>query len=558
MLRSGSADNGTAHVRECAVIVPWWRRRRYWLSALLFLGFAFFTTMRANLSIVIVCMVKHGSPHNATNLAYNGSDWSNTTYSVRGTETDSGKCPSRTVPGSSNEQDGEFEWSKELQGVLLGGYFWGYSVGFQILGGWLSQRYGPRKMLAVGMLPAAVGCILSPLAVRISPFLFLAVRIVTGITTSVMFPSGPVFWSRWAPPEEWSRLLTTTNAGGEFGHAIAFPINGLLCKYGGWEMPFYVVGSLSVIWCIVWLLVSRDSPSEMPGITEAEKNYIETSIGDRVTSKRTYKTPWCQMLSSRPVWACVISHMTANFFFYMILTQAPTFLNEILKFDITSNGFYSSLPYVVLVSLVMPIGALSDYLTTKGFLSLSGVRKVMNTLGMLIPAAFLLGLAHLPCSEPLVGVALIAASVGTFAFCFLGHIVNMADIAVMHAGTLAGFSNTLASMPGIIAPYVVGYITKQGTPEEWRTAFYIAVVLNVVGSVVFVLFSTGTAQPWALPAELNTTTIIDEQENPDENHELDTMIIVSNKNVPDSHKREIIEGERLISSNSSIHRAHDV
>ncbi|XP_046330589.2 sialin-like isoform X3 [Haliotis rufescens] len=546
-------DNYPVHVR-----VPWWRCRRYWLSALLFAGFAFFTIIRANLSIVIVCMVKHGSHPNATAVANNGSDWSNTTYSVGGTETDTSKCRSRSVSASSTDQDGEFEWSKELQGVLLGGYFWGYSSGFQVLGGWLSQRYGPRKVIAVGMFPAAIGCILSPLAVRISPFLFLAVRIITGITTSVMFPSGPVFWSRWAPPEEWSRLLSTTNAGGEFGHAVAFPINGLLCKYGGWEMPFYVVGGLAVIWCIVWLLVSRDSPSEMPGISEAEKKYIETSIGDRVKSKRTYKTPWCQMLSSRPVWACVFSHMTANFFFYMILTQAPTFLNEILKFDITSNGFYSSLPYVVLVTLVLPVGALSDYLTTKGFLSLSGVRKVMNTLGMLIPAVFLLGLAHLPCSDPLVGVALIAAAVGTFAFCFSGHIVNMADIAVMHAGTLAGFSNTLASMPGIIAPYIVGYITTQGTPEEWRTAFYIAVVLNVVGSVVFVFFSSAVAQPWAFPAELNTTTVVGEQEKPDENRELDTMLFISNKSIPDSHKKEILEGERLISSNSSIHRAHDV
>lgn len=41
-----------------------------------------------------------------------------------------------------------------------------------------------------------------------------------------------------------------------------------------------------------------------------------------------------------------------------------------------------------------------------------------------------------------------------------GHLVNINEISGPFSGIVFGLSNTIATIPGIIAPYVVGVITK--------------------------------------------------------------------------------------------------
>lgn len=40
-----------------------------------------------------------------------------------------------------------------------------------------------------------------------------------------------------------------------------------------------------------------------------------------------------------------------------------------------------------------------------------------------------------------------------------GHLVNINDISGPYSGILLGISNTIATIPGIISPYVAGLLT---------------------------------------------------------------------------------------------------
>ncbi len=40
-----------------------------------------------------------------------------------------------------------------------------------------------------------------------------------------------------------------------------------------------------------------------------------------------------------------------------------------------------------------------------------------------------------------------------------GHLVNINDISGPYSGILLGISNTIATIPGIISPYVAGVLT---------------------------------------------------------------------------------------------------
>ena len=45
-------------------------------------------------------------------------------------------------------QEGEFEWTKEEIGLVLGAFFWGYMIS-QIPCGWLAGRIGGAKVMGV-------------------------------------------------------------------------------------------------------------------------------------------------------------------------------------------------------------------------------------------------------------------------------------------------------------------------------------------------------------------------------------------------------------------------
>lgn len=150
--------------------------------------------------------------------------------------------------------------------------------------------------------------------------------------------------------------------GTALGTVISILLTGLLAANLGWESIFYIEGALCLIWCILWWLMIADSPEEQTRfITKEEKNYIVTSLGRHkknipkvVGPKSIYffilfknflyffhpqvllQVPWLQVFRSKPFIAILITHFCSNFGWYMLLTELPTFMNQILKFNMSS------------------------------------------------------------------------------------------------------------------------------------------------------------------------------------------------------------------------------
>lgn len=72
-------------------------------------------------------------------------------------------------------------------------------------------------------------------------------------------------------------------SGSNFGTIISMPLSGYLCSLeflGGWPLSFYIFGGLGVVWFMVWLFVVYDTPALHPYISNQEKNYIISQVGD--------------------------------------------------------------------------------------------------------------------------------------------------------------------------------------------------------------------------------------------------------------------------------------
>ncbi|KAH9509804.1 hypothetical protein Btru_045240 [Bulinus truncatus] len=476
--------------------VPFWTSQRFITAIVTFWGFAVLYLQRVNLSIAMVCMVKAPSlgNFNSSNITFLNETYDNQTAFTT-TPKSLGYCDSLELKAAAADATGEFEWDKELQGLLLGSFFWGYLV-LQVPGGMLSERYGPRRVVMYTMMPAAILGLLSPISARGSPWLFLIIRVLIGVGESALYPAAQALFARWSPPSERSRLVGVSLSGGQFGNALIFPIGGLLCSSLGWDSVFYVMGAIGFVWCLLWFFLVYDSPSLSRRITPLERGYIQHHVLFK-DGQKPQPVPWRAIFKSLPFWSILIGHTCGNYGLYMLLTQIPTYMKEVLKFDLKTNGAFSMLPYLSMWLFITIAGVLADVFITRNIFSRVTTRKIMSSIGLFGPAICLVGLTFMDCTQQMGAVVLLCGTVGLSGVAFAGYMVNHGDIAPQFAGTLFGITNVAATIPGIIAPYVVGAVTKNKTREEWQIAFFIAAAIYVFGGLFYALFAKTTLESWA-------------------------------------------------------------
>uniref|UniRef100_A0A803TU24 Solute carrier family 17 member 5 n=1 Tax=Anolis carolinensis TaxID=28377 RepID=A0A803TU24_ANOCA len=339
---------------------------------------------------------------------------------------------------------------------------------------WFPENcFGGKVRLYIGVLPACVWTARS------------------GVT----FPAMHAMWSSWSPPLERSKLLSISYAGAQLGTVVSLPLSGLICFYMDWVYVFYIFGALGVLWFFFWVLMVSDTPETHKRISHAEKEYILSSLTEQLSSQKS--VPWKAMWTSLPLWAIVVAHFSYNWTFYTLLTLLPTYMKEILRFDVQENGFLSALPYFGCWVCIILSGQFADHLREKQNFSTVCVRKTFTLIGMIGPAVFLVAAGFIGCNYKL-AVAFVTISTTLGGFSTSGYSINHLDIAPSYAGILLGITNSFATIPGMVGPLVAKSLTHSNTVGEWQIVFYIAAAINLFGAFFFALFGSGEVQDWAL------------------------------------------------------------
>lgn len=453
------------------------------LMGMSFYAFFCIYSLRVNLSVALVAMV------NATYVKEQESLANHTHVRVCD---DTNKNDTGPVVV---DKEGDFNWDSTKQAIVLAAFFYGY-IFTQIPGGMLAQRVGGKLPLLFGITWTAILTILTPIATRYGDFAaIVAVRVLEGLGEGVTYPSMHAMLSKWAPPLERSKMVTSVYAGAQVGTVIGMPLSGILCLLS-WDSVFYVFGAIGCVWAVMWIFLVYDSPAQHPRIEEAEKHYIEKAQG-LLGSRPRGPIPWKSILTSLPVWATIVSHFTNNWGYYTLLTCLPSYLKYVQGFDIKKNGLISALPYVAMWIIMGISGWVADKLIRKNIFTTTTVRKLANSLGFIIPGICLIGVGFVGCNQ-ILAVALIITAVGTSGISMAGWAVNHLDLAPPYAGTLMGITNMIATVPGFVGPSVVSAFTSEShTSESWRNVFYVAGGVYLFGTIFYCAFGSGAKQKWA-------------------------------------------------------------
>ncbi|XP_046559193.1 uncharacterized transporter slc-17.2-like isoform X1 [Haliotis rubra] len=443
--------------------VPCLCSQRWLLAYVGCFGCIMLYSARTNLSVAIVCMVND-------------------------TETNS------TSPMSEHA---EFYWTKGEQSGILSSYFYGYII-TQIPAGILASKYGGKYVMFIGMSIGSIASLLLPIGARTSIYLVYVLRVILGVSQGVLYPSLQSMWGRWAPPLESTKLTAVCYSGNQFGNIATFAISGFMCIYGfdnGWGSIFYVTGGISLLWCGLWYITVASTPAEHPRITKRERNYIISSIGEKQTS---YSTPWAALLKSPATWACLVAQVCANWISYTLLTNLPTYLKEVLDFNIAENGLLSSIPYMSQAVTGVLSGQIADFFRSRKYLSTTATRRIFQTISFVGAGACLVGTGFVGVEHRYIPIVLLTLAMGFVGMASAGYLVNTVDFAPRYAGILFGITNAAATVPGMVAPLVAGALTPNKTQEEWRNVFYVCAGFCVIGIVVFGTMARGELQPWAV------------------------------------------------------------
>ncbi|XP_066994553.2 sialin isoform X2 [Anabrus simplex] len=453
---------------------------RYLFAVLAAISFAIIYGLKVNLSVAIVAMVNH-------------------TY-LKGREGYSNKSSASECPEDESAHatldDGPFQWSETVQGIILGSYFWGYLIG-QLPGGRMSELHSAKYVMLIAVLMNIVGCVLTPVGSYEHYFIFIFLRVLQGFGGGLTFPAMHVLISHWAPPQERSVITTIIYAGTSLGTVISMIMAGQIAFSLGWEWVFYIMGLLSCIWCVLWVWLIKDFPQQQVYITQEERQYIVDSLGQTEDSHhKKPPVPWKAILTSVPFYAILIAHFCGNCGWYMLLTQLPTYMKQALKFNIKNNAYLSSLPYFCMWIFSLILSNVVDRLRAKKKISTGVARKICTGFASIVPAACFVAVGFVGCNKA-AAVALMTVAISCIGGMFCGFLGNHIDIASNFAGTLMAITNSIATIPGITVPVLVGYLTEQDSSvQQWRKIFFGTAAIYVVLFIEYTIFASGEEQSW--------------------------------------------------------------
>ncbi|KAH0820738.1 hypothetical protein GEV33_002053 [Tenebrio molitor] len=123
-------------------------------------------------------------------------------------------------------------------------FFWGYVL-TQIPEGRLSETFGSKIIIGIGVLTASLLTILTPISSYMNYYCLLFVRFALGIALGIHWPSMPPMAIKWVSPTDMSKFLSHMTAS-SLGVAVTLPMCGYLIDYWGWPSVFYVTGLMGL------------------------------------------------------------------------------------------------------------------------------------------------------------------------------------------------------------------------------------------------------------------------------------------------------------------------
>ena len=382
----------------------------------------------------------------------------------------------------------QFGWSESQVGLILGSFYFGYMI-TMILGGYLADKYGGKKVLGYALLIWSLFTIITPFFAYQGLWWLILIRILMGLGEGVTFPSWHAIYARWIPFEERTRAVGFTNSGIAAGTLFGFAVTALIIANYSWELVFYSFGLLGFFWYFFWNKMVTSFPENNKFLSEEELHHIKIEA----PSKESAPTiPLLKLIRNGPFMAIAVATFCNNWSLYTFLSYLPKYVNAPvvqggMGIDLGSNIFIYSILIPSLVSIFSLIlgGYLADSLIKKGY-GILKVRKSVNSIGFFGSALFLYLISL---EDSLINVVILLCLINICSgICAGGFGVNHADLGPKYTGSLVGIAGSIGMIAAILSPIVAGYILE--LTNSWSSIFNVCTIVLLFGGTFYLFFAS--------------------------------------------------------------------
>jgi MFS family permease len=343
---------------------------------------------------------------------------------------------------------------------------------FQIVGGWIGDRFGPRLTLGVCGLIWAASTIFTGLADGF--WGLILARLALGVGEGATFPTATRAMSSWTRVGWRGFAQGVTHSFSRFGNAVAPPIVAAITLAWSWRGSFVVVGIFSLIWVVVWFVYFRDDPRKHSGVSEAELAGLPPYRGGGYDSN---PVPWRRlvprMLPTTFVYFCY------GWTLWLYLSWMPQYLQHAENLNLKDAAWFSSAVFLA--------GVVGD---TFGGLVTDRIYKITGNLATArrncICGSLILSLVFLTPVLFVHDIVVLALCLSAAFFCLeltIGPIWSVPmDIAPNHAGTASGIMNTGSAVAAIASPWAFGHIIDW--TGSWNLPFAGSIGLLLIGAIL--------------------------------------------------------------------------
>jgi MFS transporter, ACS family, glucarate transporter len=367
----------------------------------------------------------------------------------------------------------EFNLSNEKFGWVLAAFSLAYAL-CEIPAGAMGDRIGQRRILIRIVLWWSLFTALTGLTMGL--FSLILVRFLFGMGEAGAFPNSCGVISHWFPKSETARGLSSVFLGLNVGAAIAPLIVVPIAIAYGWRTTFFVNGFIGLLWVLVCYSWFRNNPSEMKGISEKEKRYIEEN---RRFQTRPDISIWRSALKNRNLLTLSIAFLCSQWGNYFFLAWMPVYLQEGKHFSEHEMKMTSFFVFITGVIVVLSVGVVSDWLVKKRGLVFG--RRFFGVLAQGGSCIFLL-LASLISNNIMVVIMLVighlffsANGIASFSTCV--------DIGGSKAGTVAGVMNFFGQVGGFLLSMSFGKIADLA--NNFTVPIFVLASVLLIGSLLW-------------------------------------------------------------------------
>jgi len=367
--------------------------------------------------------------------------------------------------------------------AVITGYSILYALG-QFLSGVLSDYFGPRLVVGIGMFVVVVANVL--IGFQASLLALVILGCLSGAAQSTGWPGLVKNMACWFRRQERGVVMAwwaTNYVLGGFAATIfaTFVVTQhWLFPQWGWRRGFWAPALVLFVVMLGYVLLVRNHPADvgLPAIEEDSGVDPPEEAGARGLAPsgqaRRATSIFCGLLRDRTIWIISAMYFFLKLTRYAFIFWLPVYMTQHLHYSVGEAGYTSSLYELVGFSGAIIAGYASD--------------KLLQSRRFPVGAVMLCGLAVVSLIHPMLaarghwGNALGISLIGIMTF---GPDTLMSGAAAQDVGsqqgaaTAAGFIDGVGSIGQIFSPYVVAFVTEK---YGWDALFYLFVAFALIGT----------------------------------------------------------------------------